>query len=163
AIRSQQKKDSADLQIRYNWESPYFLSPHNPQTFYLGASRVLKSTKRGEDLYPISPDLSVKTDPQQEAIIKARLDTVEKYTRGIRLDLRGAEAYGTVVALQESPLRPGLLLAGTDDGNLWITHNDGATWDNLAPKLVQLGMPWDAYIVRVEPSHFDTLTFYVAA
>ena len=58
---SQQKKDSADLQIRYNWESPYFLSPHNPQMFYLGGSRVLKSTKRGEDLYPISPDLSIKT------------------------------------------------------------------------------------------------------
>ena len=40
ALRAQQKKDSADLQIRYNWESPYFLSPHNPQVFYLGGSRV---------------------------------------------------------------------------------------------------------------------------
>ncbi|HEX3868706.1 MAG TPA: hypothetical protein VHV78_18220, partial [Gemmatimonadaceae bacterium] len=146
-----------------NWESPYFLSPHNPQVFYLGGSRVLKSTKRGEDLYPISPDLSVKTDPAQEAAVKARLDTVDKYTGGITLDLTGAEAYGTVVALQESPMRPGLLFAGTDDGNVWITHNDGAQWENVAPKLVALGMPWDAYIVRLEPSHFDTLTFYVAA
>ena len=162
ALRAQQKKDSADLQIRYNWESPYFLSPHNPQTFYLGGSRVLKSTKRGEDLYPISPDLSVKSDPAQERARLARLDTVEKYTGGITLDLTGAEAYGTVVALQESPIKPGFLLAGTDNGNVWLTHNDGATWDNLTPKFATLGVPNDAYVVRLEPSHFDTLTFYVA-
>jgi hypothetical protein len=162
AIRVQQKKDSADLQIRYNWESPFFLSPHNPQVFYLGASRVLKSLKRGEDLYPISPDLSIKPDPAQERARLARLDTVDKYTGGITLDLTGAEAYGTVVALQESPLRPGLLLAGTDNGNVWMTHNDGANWENLTSKFVPLGVPWDAYVVRLEPSHFDTLTFYVA-
>ena len=163
AFRVVQKKDSADLQIRYNWESPYFLSPHNPQVFYLGGSRVLKSLKRGEDLFPISPDLSVKTDPAQEKARLARIDTVEKYTGGITLDLTGAEAYGTVVALQESPIKPGFLLAGTDDGNLWLTHNDGGAWENLTPKLAAVGFPWDTYIVRVEPSHFDTLTFYVAA
>ena len=162
ALRAQQKKDSADLQIRYNWESPYFLSPHNPQVLYVGGSRVLKSTKRGEDLYPISPDLSVKSDPAQERARLARIDTVEKFTGGITLDLTGAEAYGTVVALQESPIKPGMLFAGTDDGNVWLTHNDGATWDNLTPKFAALGVPWDAYVVRIEPSHFDTLSFYVA-
>jgi hypothetical protein len=163
AYRVIQRKDSADLQIRYNWESPYFLSPHNPQVFYLGGSRVLKSLKRGEDMFPISPDLSVKTNPAQEKARLARLDTVEKYTGGITLDLTGAEAYGTVVALQESTIKPGLLLAGTDDGNLWVTHNDGGAWEDLTPKIQAAGVPWDAYIVRVEPSHFDTLTFYVAA
>jgi photosystem II stability/assembly factor-like uncharacterized protein len=162
ALKAQQKKDSADLQIRYNWESPYFLSPHNPQVFYLGGSRVLKSLKRGEDLFPISPDLSVKTDPAQARAMAARLDTVANYTGGISLDITGAEAYGTVVALQESPIKPGLLLAGTDNGNVWMTHNDGGTWDNLTPKFAALGVPWDAYVVRLEPSHFDTLTFYVA-
>ena len=162
ALRVQQKKDSADLQIRYNWESPYFLSPHNPQVFYLGGSRVLKSLKRGEDLFPISPDLSVKSDPGQEKQILARLDTVEHYTGGITLDITGAETYGTVVSLAESPIKPGLLYAGTDDGNVWLTHNDGATWDNLTPKFAALGVPWDAYVVRLEPSHFDTLSFYVA-
>ncbi|HEY6826889.1 MAG TPA: hypothetical protein VI259_08525, partial [Gemmatimonadaceae bacterium] len=163
AFKAIQKKDSAEMQIRYNWESPYFLSPHNPQVFYLGGSRVLKSLKRGEDLFPISPDLSVKTNPAQEKARLARLDTVEKYTGGITLDLTGAEAYGTVVALQESPIKPGFLLAGTDDGNLWLTHNDGGAWEDLTPKIQAAGIPWDAYIVRVEPSHFDTLTFYVAA
>ena len=162
ALRADQKRDSADLAIRYNWESPFFLSPHNPQVFYLGGSRVLKSTKRGEDLFPISPDLSLKSDPAQERMRLARLDTVEKYTGGITLDLTGAEAYGTVVSLQESTVKPGLLLAGTDDGNVWITHNDGGAWENLTPRFASLGVPWDAYVVRTEPSHFDTLTFYVA-
>ena len=162
ALRLLQKKDSADLQIRYNWESPYFLSPHNPQVFYLGGSRVLKSMKGGADMLPISPDLSIKTDPAQARIMAARIDTVEKFTGGITLDLTGAEAYGTVVAMQESPIKPGLLLAGTDNGNVWITHNDGALWENLTPKFTALGVPWDAYVVRVEPSHFDTLSYYVA-
>src|SRR5262249_4468756 len=148
ALRAIQKKDSADLQIRYNWESPYFLSPHNPQVFYLGGSRVLKSLKRGEDLSPISPDLSVKADPSQERARLARLDTVEKYTGGITLDITGAEAYGTVVSLQESTIKPGLLLAGTDDGNVWITHNDGGSWENLTPKFAPLGVPRDEYGVR---------------
>src|SRR5262249_36545393 len=147
-FRAAQKKDSADMQIRYNWESPYFLSPHNPQVFYLGGSRVLKSLKRGEDLYPISPDLSVKKDPNQERQRLARLDTVEKYTGGITLDLTGAEAYGTVVAMQESPIKPGLLLAGTDDGNVWLTHNDGGLWEDLTPKFATLGVPRDEYGVR---------------
>jgi photosystem II stability/assembly factor-like uncharacterized protein len=162
ALRARQKKDSADLQIRYNWESPYFLSPHNSKVLYLGGSRVLKSSKGGEDLLPISPDLSIKTDPAQARTIAARIDTVEKFTGGITLDLTGAEAYATVVSLQESPIKPGFLLAGTDDGNVWMTHNDGAVWENLTPKFVSLGVPWDAYVVRVEPSHFDTLSFYVA-
>ncbi len=162
SLRAEQKKDSAELQIRYNWESPYFLSPHNPQVFYLGGSRVLKSLKRGEDLFPISPDLSVKSDPAQEKQILARLDTVDHYTGGLTLDITGAEAYGTVVSLAESPVKPGLLFAGTDDGNVWVTHNDGANWENLTPKFATLGVPWDAYVVRLEPSHFDTLTYYVA-
>jgi Sortilin, neurotensin receptor 3, len=152
-LKAKQKKDSIDLSIRYNWNSPYFLSPHNPRVFYLGGSRVLKSLKGGEDLFPISPDLSKQ--------IQARMDTVAKHTGGITLDLTGAEAYGAVVTLAESPLKPGFLLAGTDDGNLWITHNDGGSWENLSSRVT--GLPSnDVYVSRVEASHFDTLTFYVA-
>jgi photosystem II stability/assembly factor-like uncharacterized protein len=161
-LRAAQKKDSAELQIRYNWETPFFLSVHNPRVFYLGGSRLLKSVKGGEDMYPISPDLSTKTDPAQAKIMLARIDTVDKYTGGITLDVTGAEAYGTIVAVQESPLKPGFLIAGTDNGNVWLTHNDGGQWENLSSKFTALGVPWDAYVVRVEPSHFDTLSFYVA-
>src|SRR6185436_7766259 len=96
--RSRQKADSAELDIRFNWETPFFLSPHNADVFYAGGSRVLKSTQRGDNLYPISPDLSKKQ--------MAKIDTSMNKTGGITLDATGAETYGTVVSLAESYVRP---------------------------------------------------------
>ena len=152
-LRAKQKQDSLDQQLRFNWNTPYFISPHNPAVIYYGGNHVLKSMKRGEDFRIISPDLSKQ--------LKARIDTADTWTGGITIDATGAETYGTVVTLTESSLKPGLLLAGTDDGNLWITHNDGAAWTELSGRLP--GMPAkDVYVTRVEASHFDTLTFYVA-
>jgi photosystem II stability/assembly factor-like uncharacterized protein len=58
AFRAQQKTDSVAFDLRWNWNTPYIISAHNPQVLYFGASRVLKSTKRGDEMYPISPDLS---------------------------------------------------------------------------------------------------------
>ncbi|MEP6619004.1 MAG: hypothetical protein ABJE47_06815 [bacterium] len=152
-FRVAQRKDSIDLATRFNWNSPFFVSSHNPSVFYVGGNKVMKSLKRGEELYVISPDLSKQ--------MRARMDTAEKYTGGVTPDVTGAETYGTVVTLAESYIKPGLLLAGTDDGNVWLTHNDGGSWENLSDRFP--GLPSkDVYVTRVEPSHFDTLTFYVA-
>jgi hypothetical protein len=152
-LRATQRKDSTDLLTRFNWNSPFFLSPHNPQVFYLGGNKVFKSQKRGEEMYTISPDLSKQ--------MRARMDTAEKYTGGVTPDVTGAETYGTVVTLAESYIKPGFLLAGTDDGNVWLTHNDGGNWENLSDRFP--GLPSkDVYVARVEPSHFDTLSFWVA-
>ena len=115
---ARQKADSAELDLRFNWDTPFFLSPHNPTSLYIGGNRVLKSTQRGDNLYPISPDLSKKQ--------MAKIDTSMNKTGGITLDATGAETYGTIVALAESYVRPGFLSAGTDDGNVWLTRNDGA-------------------------------------
>jgi hypothetical protein len=151
--RSRQKADSAELDLRFNWETPYIMSPHNADVMYVGGNRVLKSTQRGDNLYPISPDLSKKN--------YARIDTSMNKTGGITLDATGAETYGTVVALAESYVRPGFLQAGTDDGNVWVTKNDGATWDPI-PMNRFAGLPTgDVYVSRFEPSHFDSLTFYI--
>jgi hypothetical protein len=151
--RARQKADSANLDLRFNWETPYFLSPHNPDVFYMGGNRVLKSTQRGDNLYPISPDLSKKN--------WAKIDTSMNKTGGITLDATGAETYGTVVALAESYVRPGFLYAGTDDGNVWTTRNDGSTWEQIAQSRFP-GLPQsDVYVSRIEPSHFDTTTFYI--
>ena len=103
-------------------------------------------------MLPISPDLS-----RGEAD-KIRVSTTT--TGGITNDATGAETYGTVVALAESHVRPGLLYAGTDDGNVWLTRNDGATWENLTGRFP--GVPPQTYVVRIEPSYADTATFYVA-
>ncbi len=152
ALKAKQKADSTDLALRFNWNAPFFLSPHNQRTFYFAGNRVLKSTKQGDELFLISPDLSKK--------LAAKIDTSMNLTGGITLDATGAETYGTVVALAESYVRPGMLFAGTDDGNMWKSPNDGAAWESLNGRFP--GLPNELYVARIEPSHFDSLTFWVA-
>ena len=153
ALKAKQKQDSIDLSLRFNWNSPFFLSPHNPAVVYFAGNRVLKSVERGENFQLISPDLSKKW--------WAKIDTSIVWTGGITIDPTGAETYGTVVALAESYVRPGLLYAGTDDGNVQMSTNDGATWTDLTSKFTGISTN-DPFVARIEPSHFDTLTFYVA-
>ena len=151
-LRAKQKADSAALQLRWNWNTPFFISAHNPSTLYFGANRVLKSTKRGDEMYPISPELSYADT------MKIRVSTVT--TGGITVDATGAETFGTVVSLNESTLKPGVLYAGTDDGRLWKTENDGGAWTELTANVK--GVPAGTYVSRIEPSHFDINTFYVS-
>ncbi len=150
-LRARQKADSADIDLRWNWNTPFFISAHNPEIFYAGASKVMKSTRRGEDLYPISPDLTTRDS------MKIRVST--RTTGGVTPDVTGAETYCTIVSLAESPLRPGVLFAGTDDGNVWVTKNDGGTWDNITGRFP--GVPAGTYVSRIEPSRFDSTTFYI--
>ncbi len=152
ALRAAQKKDSIDTDLRWNWNTPFFLSPHNPSVFYTAANRVLKSTRQGDDLFFISPDLSYADTT------KARISM--RTTGGITIDATGAETFGTVVSLNESPVRPGILYAGTDDGRLWSTINDGGSWTEHTANVK--GVPAGTYVSRIEPSRFDSLTFYVS-
>ncbi|GAC1649510.1 MAG: hypothetical protein NVS4B3_06710 [Gemmatimonadaceae bacterium] len=151
-LRARQRADSGDLSLRFNWNTPFIVSPHAPATLYVGANRVLKSTSHGEGLFPISPDLT-RHDAEK---IHVSMET----TGGITKDATGAETYATITTLAESPMRPGLLYAGTDDGNVWLTRNDGGSWENLSGRFP--GVPAQSYVVRIEPSHFDSATFYVA-
>lgn len=152
-LRARQKADSSELALRWNWNTPFFLSPHNPQVFYTASNRVMKSLQRGDNMFAISPDLSKKQ--------WAKIDTSMRKTGGITLDATGAETYGTVVSLAESYVRPGFLYAGTDDGNVWQTRNDGGSWEQIAAAKFP-GLPAEgAYVSEIEPSHFDSLTYYV--
>ena len=151
AFRARQRTDSIAFALRWNWNTPYIISKHNPATLYFGANRVLKSVKYGDEMYPISPELSYADS--------AKLHVALRTTGGITPDVTGAETFGTVVSLNESPIRPGLLFAGTDDGRLWVTRNDGAIWTEVTKNVT--GVPAGSYVSRIEPSHFDTATFYV--
>jgi photosystem II stability/assembly factor-like uncharacterized protein len=151
-LRARAARDSAAYVVRYNWNTPYILSPHNPDVLYIGSNRVLKSLNRGDEVFPISPDLS-KGDT-----MKIRVST--QTTGGITRDVTQAETYATIVSIAESPLAPGLLYAGTDDGNLWISPNDGATWTDLTPRLASM-VPDSAYVSRIEPSSHEVGRFYV--
>ncbi len=151
-LRAMQEKDSTDLDLRFNWNTPFIISPHAPSTIYAAGNRVLMSTNRGDDFLPISPDLST----HDMSKVRWSMDS----TGGITNDATGAETYGTIATLAESYVRPGLLMAGTDDGNVWLTHDNGAAWENLTGRFP--GVPPKTYVVRIEPSHFDSATFYVA-
>jgi photosystem II stability/assembly factor-like uncharacterized protein len=146
-----QRTDSIGLALRWNWNTPFFISWHNPGTLYFGANRVLKSTKRGDNMFLISPELSYADT------MKIRVSTMT--TGGITTDATGAETYGTIVSLNESPLRAGILYAGTDDGRVWMTRNDGGAWEELTSRFT--GVPAGTYVSRIEPSWKDSSTFYV--
>jgi photosystem II stability/assembly factor-like uncharacterized protein len=150
-LRRRQLADSAEMDLRWNWSTPFFISPHSPTTFYAGSNKVMKSTDRGERLLAISPDLSTRDT------MKIRVST--QATGGVTPDITGAETHCTIVALAESPIRPGLLFAGTDDGNVWLSRNDGGTWESLTGRFP--GTPAGTWVSRIEPSRFDSATFYV--
>jgi len=151
-FREMQSADSAKADLRWNWNTPMVLSPHDPTVIYAGANRVVKYTQRGEEFEVISPDLSY-ADPE-----KIRISTEE--TGGITPDLTGAETFATIVALAESPIQQGFLLAGSDDGRAWLTHNDGQDWEELTGRFP--GVPEGTWVRRMEPSPHDVNTFFVA-
>jgi hypothetical protein len=144
--------DTATLsRNRFNWSTPFFISVHNPRTLYMGGQRVWKTVDRGDHWYPISEDLSTRDT--------AKIRMSLALTGGITNDATGAETHGTVTALAESPVRPGILWAGTDDGNLWLSKNDGVSWENLTGRAS--AVPRTTWVSRVEPSNFDSATVYV--
>jgi hypothetical protein len=154
ALAGLRKRAAADTArgYRFNWSAPFFLSPHSASTVYMGANRLLKSSDRGDHFYPISPDLSTRDS--------ARIIMSTRTTGGITRDNSGAETHGTITTVAESPIRPGILWVGTDDGNVWLTTNDGGQWTDLTTRFP--GLPKKTWVSRVEPSHFDTATVYVA-
>jgi len=128
------KAIETESQLRYNWMTPYFISEYNPVTIYYGAHRVFKSTDRGDSWTCISPDLTTNPGPEK----------------------RGTVPYGTITMLSESPLKQGLIYAGTDDGNVQITTDDGKTW-----KLVNSGLP-QKWVSRVIASLHELGSVYVS-
>jgi photosystem II stability/assembly factor-like uncharacterized protein len=126
---------------RFHWNSPLIGSRHQPGVIYLAGNHVFRLTDRAEKYSVISPDLT-RNDPART-------------TAGGS----GAENYGVVYSLAESPKRAGLLWAGTDDGRLWVTENDGGKWTELTNNLPEPGR--GAWVVRIEPSAHDPNAAYV--
>jgi hypothetical protein len=139
--------------FRWNWSTPFILSRANPKTLYLGANHLFKSSDRGDNWRILSPDLT-KNDPEK-TLRKSGGLTPDEDPGG------GAEFYGTIVTVMESPLSQGEIWVGTDDGNVQVTRNDGATWEEVGKNMP--GLPSkDLYVSRVEPSAHARGTAYVS-
>ena len=144
------QREGAAPSFRYNWSSPLILSPHDSKTLYLGSNYLMKSTDRGESWSIISPDLSTK-DP----------DYTTPAPPGFMGERGGAETHASLITVVESPMRPGIIWTGTDDGNVQVTQDGGATWTNVRTNLPASQVPERTWVSRVEPSRFDVGTAYV--
>jgi photosystem II stability/assembly factor-like uncharacterized protein len=122
--------------LRYNWSAPYVLSPHNSRTIYFGANRLFKSVNRGDSWKPVSPDLTTND--------KSKLDPGKL---SVTPENTGAEAHCTLTTVAESPLRAGVLWVGTDDGQVQVSQDDGATWTNVVGNIPDL--PRNTWCSRV--------------
>lgn len=139
--------------LRWNWDTPIIISPHDSNTIYVGANMVFKSTDRGHVWTAISPDLTEATDRDDLLL----MGVAGKDVTIARND--GMQSYGNIVQLVESPKQAGVLYAGTDDGQVHMTK-DGKTWTNITSKFP--GVPKNAYVSRLEASRHEVNVVYAS-
>ncbi|MHB1096058.1 MAG: WD40/YVTN/BNR-like repeat-containing protein [Gemmatimonadaceae bacterium] len=139
---------SEDIQYRFQWTFPIIFSPHNAGVLYAAGSQLFKTTTEGESWTIISPPLA-RRDPK----------TMGASGGPITKDQTGVETYGVIFALSESPITPGLIWAGSDDGLVWVTRNGGVNWTNVTPP--DIGD--FTRVSMIDAGHFNAGTAYVAA
>ena len=139
---------AADLQYRFQWNFPILFSPNDPRTLYTAANVLFKSRDQGQSWQVISPDLT-------------RNDKSKQGSSGgpITKDNTSIEYYGTIFTVAESPLEPGVLWTGSDDGLIHVSRDGGATWKNVTPK----GLPEWIMINAIDASPHEKGGAYVAA
>ena len=140
------------INFRFYWSTPFVVSPHDPRTIYLGGDRLFRSTTRG-DTWMASPDLTRNIGRNDRPImnVAGNAPMASKHD--------GAASYSNMVTLAESPVVRGVIWVGTNDGNLQLSRDGGATWKNVVDAVP--GVPKETHVSRVEPSHFDPATCYV--
>ena len=138
----------ADLKHRFQWNFPVFFSPNDPKKLYAASQVLLQTTNGGQSWTAISPDLTrndkSKMGPSGGPITK---------------DNTSVEYYGTIFYGAESPVEPGVLWVGSDDGLVHVSRDGGQHWTNVTPK----GMPDWIMINEIDASPIDKGTAYVAA
>jgi photosystem II stability/assembly factor-like uncharacterized protein len=125
--------DEGEMPLRGQWVAPFLLSPHNPDIIYHGMQYVFRSRDRGDTWERISPDLTYND-----------------------INKIGDISYQTISALSESPVKFGLIYAGTDDGRLHVTKNGGENWKEIIQ-----GLPGNKWISRIVASRYDIGRVYV--
>lgn len=135
------------LKYRFQWTFPIIISPHNPDVLYATSQHVHRSIDEGMSWEDISPDLS-------------RNDKSKQGESGgpITKDDTSVEYYNTIFTFVESAIQPGLLWAGSDDGLIHISRDNGETWENVTPR----GLP-ESTISILDASQHDPGTAYFAA
>jgi photosystem II stability/assembly factor-like uncharacterized protein len=137
-----------DLRYRFQRVSPMEVSPHEPHTVYYGSQYVHRTRDEGATWETISPDLTAN-DPRYRATISGE---------PITIDVTGEEMYATLYSIRESPVAPGVIWAGANDGPIHVTRDDGKTWTNVTPR----GLPPGGRVQNIEPSPHRAGAAYAA-
>lgn len=138
--------DAKDIKYRFNWNAPIIWSKHEPNTYYHGAQVLLKTSDMGKTWKEVSPDLTRNEKDKQGK-------GGGPYTN----EAVGAENYGTLSYIAESPHEKGVIWTGSDDGLVYLTRDGGATWKNVTPK----GLA-ECLVNAIEVSPHDKGTAYIA-
>lgn len=131
-VRFRPRQALGEPALRYNWVTPFLLSPHSRNILWFGTQKLWRSFDRGETWAAVSPDLT----SSREA---------------------GDVPFGTITTISESPKTFGVLYAGTDEGKVWGTRDGGATWKDLSK-----GLAKDRWVTRVVASAHDEGTVFVS-
>ena len=148
---------AANETFRFYWNTPIIMSPHNSSVLYVGGDRFFKSVDRG-DHWTASADLSKHIDRNTLSIMGV------KGSEPMASKNDGYTSYGYVVTIGESPMVPGIIWAGTDDGNVQLSRDGGAAWTNVAKNVPILREKRGElyHITRIEPSRYDAGTAYLS-
>ena len=138
--------DAKDIKYRFNWNAPIIWSKHEPDAFYHGSQHLLKTSDMGKTWKEASPDLTRNEKAKQQK-------GGGPYTN----EAVGAENYGTLSYVIESPHERGVIWTGSDDGLVYVTRDNAATWQNVTPAGLQ-----ECLINAIEVSPFDPGTVYIA-
>lgn len=137
---------SKDMKYRFNWNAPIIWSKHEPNTFYHGAQVLLRTRDNGMSWEEASPDLT-----------RNEKDKQGKGGGPYTVEAVGAENYGTLSYVLESPTEKGVIWTGSDDGLVQLTRDGGKTWSNVTPK----GLA-ECLINSIDVSPHDPATAYIA-
>ncbi len=137
-----------------NWDGPFLLSPHRLQTIYAGTRRLWRSRDRGQSWESLGDHTT--------GVARQRLPIMGQVADSFTLSLDdGIPYYPTLSAIEESPLVEGVLYTGTDDGNVQVSRDGGATWTEVSGRMA--GLPEDAWINGIEASAHTAARVYVTA
>ncbi len=143
-----QGQNMSQARYRFNWDAPIVISPHDPAVVYWGGNVLFRSSDYGHSWDIISPDLTTD-DPDKQ------LDSGGE----IYNDNTAAEFHTTIYTVAESPVEAGVIWVGTDDGNVQITTDGGATWTNVRGNVP--GLPDEAWIENIEASPTEAGTAFM--
>ncbi|HEX3230445.1 MAG TPA: hypothetical protein VHQ95_15820, partial [Pyrinomonadaceae bacterium] len=139
--------------LRWNWDSPFIISPHLHTRLYFAANKLYRSDDRGDTWKVISGELSRGLD-RDKLPVMGRVQSMDAVAKN-----QSTAFFGNASAIDESPKKDGLIYIGTDDGLLQITEDGGKNWR----KVEKVGdVPELAYVSRIIASSHDANTVYVA-